>query len=69
MTHYQHKVYFSFKNSIFVTQKSDQDPDGSAMVWLPGSGSALRLKAVSGSAMKPMQIEIHNTSATYALGI
>ncbi len=58
-------------------QKSDQDPDGSAMVWLPGSGSALRLKAVSGSAlrlkavsgsaMKPTQI--HNTGATYASSI
>jgi hypothetical protein len=37
------------KIQLFVTQKSDQDPDpdppGSALIWLPGAGS------VSGSAM------------------
>jgi hypothetical protein len=32
------------KNMELSTGKSDQDPDphGSALVWLPGSGSALR---------------------------
>jgi hypothetical protein len=37
---------FSCKIQLFVTLKSDQDPDPyshrSALVWLPGSGSALR---------------------------
>ncbi len=50
------------KIQLFVTLKSDQDPDphGSELVWLPGSGSALREKAGSGSALKPMRI--HNTA-------
>jgi hypothetical protein len=39
---------FIFSVNIFVTYKSDEDPDppGSALVWLPGSGS------VSGSAFR-----------------
>ncbi len=36
---------FHVKMQLFVIQKSDQDqdsdPPGSAMVWIPGSGSAL----------------------------
>jgi hypothetical protein len=45
MTYYLPKVYFHLKIQLLVTEKSDQDPDplGSALVWLPGSGSR-RLK-------------------------
>jgi hypothetical protein len=59
---------FSFlvKIQLFITLKLYQDPDphGSLIVWLPGfgSGSALRSKAGSGSALKPMLI--HKTGLT-----
>jgi hypothetical protein len=45
------------KINLFVTKKFYHDPDqhGSALVWLPGSGSAL----------KPMRI--HNTTFFYSL--
>jgi hypothetical protein len=45
------KNIFHVKIKLFVTLKSDQDPDsyGSALVWLPGSGSALRKKVGCGS--------------------
>ncbi len=48
----------------FLTLNSDQDPDphSSALVCLPGSGSALR-KAVSGSVLKLMRI--HNIAYFY----
>jgi hypothetical protein len=41
---------FHVKIELFGTGKFDQDPDpdGSALVWLPGSGSAARKKAGSG---------------------
>jgi hypothetical protein len=50
------KYIFPIKIQLSMTLKSDQDPSpdphGSALVWLPGfgSGSALRLKAGSGSS-------------------
>ncbi len=36
-TYYLHKVYFSFNVWLFVTAKSDQDPDPheSTLIWLP----------------------------------
>jgi hypothetical protein len=39
-------AYFSCENSTFLPFKSDQDPDphGSALVWLPGSGSGFALR-------------------------
>ncbi len=50
-------TYFKY---IFVTGKFDQDPDpdGSALVWLPGSRSAARKKAGSGSGLNPSRIHI-----------
>jgi hypothetical protein len=38
------KYILDVKIQLFVTLKADQDPDphGSELVWLPGSGSALR---------------------------
>jgi hypothetical protein len=38
------KVYLYVKIQPFAGLKPDQDPDpdGSALVWLPGTGSALR---------------------------
>jgi hypothetical protein len=38
------KYIFHIKPQLFVVAKSDNTPDphGSALVWLPGSGSALR---------------------------
>ncbi len=39
------KYIFRVKFQL-LTSELDQDPDGSIMVWLPGSGSAPRYKAV-----------------------
>ncbi len=49
-------IFFHVKIQIFVTANSDPDSHGSALVWLPGSGSALRQKAGSGSAFKLLRI-------------
>ncbi len=38
------RYIFHVKLQLFVTAKSDQDPDGSALVWHFGFGSALRFK-------------------------
>jgi hypothetical protein len=52
LNYYLLKVFFRVKILLFVTLKSDQDPDphGSALVWLPDQAFE------SGSAMKPMLI-------------
>ncbi len=61
-TYFLLKYIFLIKIQIFgsVTLKvwagSGPDTHGSAFVCLPGSGSALRHKAGSGSALKPMRI-------------
>jgi hypothetical protein len=41
------KYIFRVKIQLFVILKSDHDPDphGSALVWIPGSGFALRKEA------------------------
>ncbi len=56
-------LYLDYKNCIFVTFQSGQDPNshGSALVLLPQSGSvsAFSEKDPSGSALKNMRI--HNT--------
>jgi hypothetical protein len=36
-----YRYNFRVKLQLFMTAKSDQDPDGSVLVWLCGSGSAL----------------------------
>ncbi len=40
------KYTFRVKIHLFVTEKSDQDPDpdGSELVWLPGSGTGTALR-------------------------
>ncbi len=56
MTYYIHKVYFSFKNYLFVPAKFDQDPDPDPRLGRKaGSGSG----SWSGSALKPMRQRRH----------
>jgi hypothetical protein len=62
MAYYLLKIYFSCQIRLFVTAKSDQDPDPntheSALVWLPGSGSALK------RVLLRMHICLHNEFLT-----
>jgi len=57
LTYHLSKYIFHVEIKLFVTLKSDQDPDphGNALVWLPGSGSALKL------------IRIHNTAKQWII--